>query len=377
MANPDQDMENAMNGMNGLGLNGDNPGNEVVNEEVNGNGQADPVGQGGQAAIPPGQAPLPGFANPLPAGGPPDLAVVLQSLLHAVTALTIAGTSSVASATMSLKDRSFLFPRPSTWDVAHKHDEFLTIQSYLTTLQEYYQNLNLKLDECINSAKAFFPKSVIDFVTNPASWNGLLDSWAEFQSRVIYTVGQLDPLPNIAGKLMNLSFAASQMSLSEFAQYFKKRFDVLNQHDAWRLGPQFAVHLFFQHLPIEYRTKLDTVKSHGVPWPSLVELFTHLQAVALIQGWDMNARYVPPASRASSSTNQNARAPAKSGRTDKGRYCTHCKSSNHNTDTCFVLHPDLKEKFMKARTAARTPSAVPVIAKDKGKRPHFSPAQKK
>jgi hypothetical protein len=312
------------------------------------------------------------FQPPVP---PPDVTSMFTALMHAVTALTLnssAASSSraspnPASAELSLKDLSFLYPRPGSWEVESKKDDFLTIQSYLTIIQDYYRNLRMNLDDCVVAAYQFFPKSVQDAVKNPSNWPDALDGWAEFQSRIIVTIGQLDPLPTIAGKLMNLSFAASKQSLSMFCTLFKKRFEAINQVDGWRIGPNYAVHLFLQHLPVEYRTKLDTVKSHGVPWPNLVELFTHIQSVALVQGWPLDAPYVSPSARTTTgnSVPQSARMP-KHTRTDK-RYCTHCKSSTHNTGDCFILHPELKEKYMKnrARNSGRVP-VVPVIAKDTG-----------
>jgi hypothetical protein len=314
----------------------------------------------------------PNFQPPPP---PPDVTSMFTALMTAVTALTLNSNNasssraspSPVSAELSLKDLSFLYPRPGSWEVESKKDDFLTIQSYLTILQDYYKNLRMKLDDCVVAAYQFFPKTVQDYVRNPSNWSDPLDGWAEFQSRVIATIGQLDPLPTIAGKLMNLSFAASKQSLSVFCSLFKKRFEAINQSDGWRIGPNYAVHLFLQHLPVEYRTKLDTVKSHGVPWPNLVELFTHIQSVALVQGWSMDAPYVSPTARTNSGNNvpQSARM-AKHSRTDK-RYCTHCKSSTHNTGDCFILHPELKDKYMKnrARNSGRVP-VVPVITKDTG-----------
>jgi hypothetical protein len=312
--------------------------------------------------------------NPPPP--PPDVTSMFTAMMHAITTLTLNSTPSSSKAPpnpnspeLSLKDLSFLYPRPGSWEAESKKDDFLTIQSYLTIIQDYYKNLRMNLDDCVMAAFQFFPKHVQDSVKNPACWPGSLDGWAEFQSRIIVTIGQLDPMPTIAGKLMNLSFAASKQSLSLFCTLFKKRFEAINQVDGWRIGPNYAVHLFLQHLPVEYRTKLDTVKSHGVPWPTLVELFTHIQSVALVQGWPLDAPYVSPSARTATGNNvpQSARIPKHvHTRTDK-RYCTHCKSSTHNTGDCFILHPELKEKFMKnrARHSGRVP-VVPVIAKDTG-----------
>jgi hypothetical protein len=311
---------------------------------------------------------------------PPDVTSMFNALMHAVTALTLnsGGASSSrpspspASAELSLKDLSFLYPRPGSWEAESKKDDFLTIQSYLTIIQDYYRNLRMKLDDCVTAAYQFFPKHVQDAVKNPAMWPDALDGWAEFQSRVIVSIGQLDPLPAISSKLMNLSFAASKQSLSMFCTLFKKRFEALNQVDGWRIGPNYAVHLFMQHLPVEYRTKLDTVKAPGVHWPNLVELFTHVQSVALVQGWPIDAPYVSPSARNSINHVPQSARIAKNNRST--RYCSHCKTSTHNSDVCIYLHPELKEKYLKdraARTAARVPPANPIIAKDKSKSVHF------